>query len=38
VLAVSVGAKLTENKTDDALVAKIHAALAFIALNTAKKP
>ena len=38
VLAASIGAKLIENRTDDALVEKIHAALSFIALNTAKKP
>ena len=38
VLAASIGAKLTENKTDDAVVGKIHAALSFLALNTARKP
>jgi hypothetical protein len=38
VLAASIGAKLTENKTDDAIIGKIHAALSFLALNTAKKP
>ena len=38
VLAASIGAELTENKTDDAIIGKIHAALSFLALNTAKKP
>jgi hypothetical protein len=38
VLAASIGAELTENKTDDAIVGKIHAALSFLALDTAKKP
>ena len=37
-LAASIGAELTENKTDDAIVGKTHATLFFLALNTAKKP
>ena len=36
--AACIGAKLTEDETGDAVIGKIHAALSFLALSTAKKP
>jgi hypothetical protein len=36
--AACIGAKLTEDETGDAVIGKIHAALSFLALDSAKKP